>query len=99
MYGDPRARVRVPQKNWFFLVDQDDVRRLGVEALLDMLRRDQAVPQNDSPDGYVMFRSLDFPTTERWGSMGASVLVTDRDRDGAVRQLRVLEAQAAKAGT
>ncbi len=94
MHADPRARVRVPQKNWFFLVDADDVRRLGVDALLDITRRDQAVPQSNAPDGYIMFRSLEFPTTARWASFGASILVTDRDADGAVNQLRRLQETA-----
>lgn len=99
MQRDPRARVRVPQKNWFFLVDQDDVRRLGVEALLDMLRRDQAVPQNMPPDGYVMFKSPDFPTIDRWRSFGASILVTSRDANDACIQLQRLEAEQAASPT
>jgi hypothetical protein len=95
---DPRHRdrVRVSQKNWFFLVDADDVRRLGVEALLDALRHDQAVPQNTSPDGYIMFKSPDFPTTARWTSFGAPVIATSRDSEEVVRQLRILEAESAR---
>jgi hypothetical protein len=85
--------VRVPQKNWFFLIDQGDVHSLGVEALLDILRYDQAVPQNMPLDGYVMFKSPDFPTTSRWTSFGASVIATGRDAEETVRQLRVLEEQ------
>lgn len=94
MNADPRARVRVSQQNWFFLVDQDDVRRLGVEALLDILRRDQAVPQNNSPEGYVMFRSLEFPTTQRWASFGAAIIATSRDSEEVCRQLQQLQQSA-----
>ncbi len=98
MHPSDRARVQVSQKNWFFLVDADDVRRLGVEALLDMLRRDQAVPQNMPPDGYVLFKSPDFPTTDRWRSFGATILTMSRDAEEAVKQLRSLEAQEAATG-
>lgn len=90
---DPRhrARVQVPQKNWYFIVGEEDMHRLNAEALLDVLRYDGATPLSGPPAGYMLFHSRDFPTTARWTSFGVTILTVSRDLEDSIRQLQALK--------
>jgi hypothetical protein len=70
------------EQRWFFLIETEHLnkaaRGCGVEGVLDMLRYDHAVVENNRPGGFWLFSSEREPTHKRWLSFGIRIAAVTR---------------------
>jgi hypothetical protein len=73
-------------KESYYLISREDVDRMDVSHLLDMLRYDGAKVECNPPDGYYLFKTQNFsgPCVERWKSFGIRVAAVGKDRREAL---------------
>ena len=74
----------MPERNWYFLVFERAIDKLGAPKVMVLLEKEGAVVEANPPEGFYLLSMMVRPTDMIWGGMGVPLAVVGQSRQEAV---------------